>query len=945
VTDSTEKNYKDTLNLPKTRFGMKAALAQREPQWLKQWHKERLYERLMAHSEGRPRFVLHDGPPYANGSIHMGHAVNKVLKDIIIKSKLLSGYQAPYVPGWDCHGLPIEIQVEKKVGKVGQKVDARTFRQKCREYADRQVAAQKQEFQRLGVIGDWDNPYLTKDFQYEADMVRALSRIIENGHVEKGVKPVNWCFDCGSALAEAEIEYQDKTSPSIDVAFAATDPQKLLAAFGLQDNRPVSVPIWTTTPWTLPANQAVALHPELNYALVKGHENGLLVIASDLVEEVSNRYGIESPEVLGETAGAQLEGMMLQHPFYDRQVPIILGEHVTTEAGTGAVHTAPGHGVEDFQVGRQYHLPVDNPVASNGVYLPGTELFAGQHVWKANDTIIDELKQRGALLHVEKIQHSYPHCWRHKTPTAFRTTPQWFISMDKNGLRKAALEEIKQVQWVPDWGQERIRGMVAGRPDWCISRQRTWGVPITVFVHRETGQLHPNTTELMESVARRMEKEGMDAWFDLDPAELLGEDAENYDKITDVLDVWFDSGVSHFAVLNRRDNLHEPADLYLEGSDQNRGWFQSSLLTGTAINRHAPYRQVLTHGFVVDAKGHKMSKSLGNVIVPKQIIDKMGADILRLWVASADYRNEMTISDEILKRVADAYRRIRNTARFLLGNLSDFTPEDALPPEQLTRLDQWAIRRAKALQEELTAAYGAYQFHQVYQKLHHFCSQEMGAFYLDVLKDRLYTVRADSPARRSAQTALYHILQALVRWMAPILTFTADEIRQNMPAGSGIENAHILFATWHEFPAMPAANDSDWSDSNWALVEEIRESTKKHLEELRGSGVIGSSLDAAVSLYLPDDLRQRLHAINDELRFVLITSAAELKPLSEKPAHAHGIEVAGQSAAIAVAPASGEKCVRCWHIRPDVGQHSDHPRLCGRCVINVEGAGETRTFA
>ncbi len=945
MTDSTEKNYKDTLNLPKTRFGMKAGLAQREPQWLKQWHEERLYDRLMEHTEGRPRFILHDGPPYANGSIHMGHAVNKVLKDIIVKSRLLSGYQALYVPGWDCHGLPIEIQVEKKVGKVGQKVDARTFRQKCREYADRQVAAQKQEFQRLGVIGDWDNPYLTKDFHYEADMVRALSRIIENGHVEKGVKPVNWCFDCGSALAEAEIEYQDKISPAIDVAFSAVEPQKLLEVFGLSGDQPVSVPIWTTTPWTLPANQAVALHPDITYTLVKGHDSGWLVIASDLVDEVSARYGLENPEVVAETTGAQLEGLMLQHPFFDRQVPIILGQHVTTEAGTGAVHTAPGHGVEDFQVGRQYNLPVENPVAGNGVYLPSTELFAGQHVWKANDSIIETLKQRGALLHLEKIQHSYPHCWRHKTPTAFRTTPQWFISMDKSGLREAALEEITQVQWVPEWGQERIRGMVAGRPDWCISRQRTWGVPITVFVHKETGELHPNTTELMEKVARRMEKEGMDAWFDLDPQELLGEEAEHYDKITDVLDVWFDSGVSHFAVLNRRDNLNEPADLYLEGSDQHRGWFQSSLLTGTAINQHAPYKQVLTHGFVVDANGRKMSKSLGNVIVPKQIIDKMGADILRLWVASADYRNEMTISDEILKRVTDAYRRIRNTARFLLGNLSDFSPEDALPLKQLTKLDQWAIRRAKNLQDELTQAYDAYQFHQVHQKLHHFCSQEMGAFYLDVLKDRLYTARADSPARRSAQTALYHILQALVRWMAPILTFTADEIRQNLPVGSGIEDKHILFATWHEFPSLPADDSQNWPDDNWKLVEEIREATKKHLEELRTAGDIGSSLDAAVSLYLPDELQHRLQAINDELRFVLITSAAQIKPLSEKPADAHLIEVAGQHAAINVAPADGKKCVRCWHIRPDVGQHAEHPELCGRCVINVDGPGETRTFA
>ncbi len=945
MTDRSEKPYKDTLNLPKTRFGMKAALAQREPQWLKQWQKDRLYEQLMQHTAGRPTFVLHDGPPYANGSIHMGHAVNKVLKDIIVKSKLLSGYHAPYVPGWDCHGLPIEIQVEKKFGKVGQKIDARTFRQKCRAYADRQVDAQKQEFQRLGVIGDWDNPYLTKDFRYEADMVRALARIIDNGHVEKGVKPVNWCFDCGSALAEAEIEYQDKVSPSIDIAFGVTEPEKIQDAFGVEVATPIIIPIWTTTPWTLPANQAVALHPELDYALIAGHPNGLLVIAADLAEDVTHRYGIDSLRVLGQTKGASLEGIRLQHPFYDRQVPVILGRHVTTEAGTGAVHTAPGHGVEDFQVGRRYNLPVDNPVDGNGVYLPDTELFAGLHIWKANDSIIDTLKQRGVLLHTEKIEHSYPHCWRHKTPTAFRTTPQWFISMDKNGLRQAALKEIEKAQWVPDWGEERIRGMVAGRPDWCISRQRTWGVPITVFVHKQTGELHPDTTKLMETIARRMEQSGMDAWFDLDTTELLGTEASDYEKITDVLDVWFDSGVSHFAVLNRRDNLHEPADLYLEGSDQHRGWFQSSLLTGTAINRHAPYKQVLTHGFVVDANGRKMSKSLGNVVDPRQIIDKMGADILRLWVASADYRNEMTISDEILKRVADAYRRIRNTARFLLGNLHDFNPENhALPLDQLAHLDQWAVRRAGALQKEITNAYQRYQFHQVYQKLHHFCSQEMGAFYLDVLKDRLYTARADSPARRSAQTALYHILQALVRWMAPVLTFTADEVRSNMPAGSGTEQKHILFATWYEFPKLPE-DSVEWSDSHWALIESIREATKKHLEALRTAGDIGSSLDAAVTLYLPDTLYRRLHSIGDELRFVLITSAAEIIPAGEQTNDARPIEVAGQAAAIRVVPATGNKCVRCWHIRPDVGQNNDHPQLCGRCIVNVDGPGETRTFA
>lgn len=935
-------NYKDTLNLPKTTFSMKAGLAQKEPVWIKKCEDEGLYQNLQEATKDRPQFILHDGPPYANGSIHIGHAVNKILKDIIVKSKLMSGYSAPYVPGWDCHGLPIEIQVEKKVGKVGQKVDAKTFRQKCREYADKQVAIQKAEFKRLGVIGEWDNPYLTKDFKYEADMIRALSKIVENGHIEKGVKPVNWCFDCGSALAEAEIEYQNKISPAIDVAYEAIDDQEFFSAFGIESSgQKVAIPIWTTTPWTLPASQAVSLNGELQYAMVAGHKDFLLVIAADMVDEVCERYAIESPQILSSITGEKLENMKLNHPFYDRDIPVILGDHVTVEAGTGAVHTAPGHGVDDFNVGRKYNLEVNNPVAGNGVYLSNTELFAGQHIWKANNDIVELLEKNARLLHFTKIDHSYPHCWRHKTPTAFRTTPQWFVSMDKKSLRKDALEEIRNVQWIPDWGEKRIYSMIENRPEWCISRQRTWGVPITLLTHKETGELHPDTIPVMEKVAKLVEQSGIDAWFDT-PIEDLVSDADNYDKTTDVLDVWFDSGVTHHAVLSARDYLTQPADLYLEGSDQHRGWFHSSLLTGVAINQKAPYKQVLTHGFVVDKDGKKMSKSLGNVIAPKQIVDTMGADILRLWVASADYRNEITISDEIMKRVADGYRRIRNTARFLLGNLHGFDPEQhMMDVNDCVLLDQWAIRKAQQLQNRISEDYHRYQFHQIYQRMHHFCSQDMGAFYLDVLKDRLYTIKTDAKARRSAQTAMYHILQSMVRWMAPIMTYTSDEIWRLLG-----NDQNILFEQWYDIPEFE--DNKDWTDEHWQEVQQIRNASSKLLERMRIKGDIGSSLDAAVNIYLDDELCNKLSPINDELRFVLITSGAQILPISAKTENAEETLINTSKGDVAIyieaAVASGLKCIRCWHKQENVGENDQHPELCGRCVENVDGAGEVRVF-
>ena len=946
-------NYKDTLNLPKTAFPMKANLANREPEMLKYWDEIDLYASLRAQGEGRPRFVLHDGPPYANGDIHIGHAVNKILKDIIVKSKALSGFDAPYVPGWDCHGLPIELNVEKKVGKVGRKVDAPTFRAKCRDYARRQVDGQRKDFIRLGVIGDWENPYLTMDYRFEADIIRALGRIIAAGHLTKGYKPVHWCTDCGSALAEAEVEYEDKTSPAIDVRFSVLDEEALLARChhpdGHKGEGPVSVVIWTTTPWTLPANRAVSVNPELDYALVQadlGHGTERLLFAEALLKDAMLRYDCDQYQVVAYCKGADLEHLKLGHPFYDREVPVILGDHVTTEAGTGAVHTAPGHGQDDYVVGQRYGIPVDNPVGANGVFLEDTELFAGKHVFSANDDVIDVLKAKGALVHVEALRHSYPHCWRHKTPIIFRATPQWFISMEQKGLRKAALKAIGEVEWMPDWGQARIEGMVQGRPDWCISRQRTWGAPIALFTHKQSGELHPDTARLIEEVALRVERHGIDAWFEMDATELLGDEAAQYDKVTDTLDVWFDSGTTHQCVLERRKELGFPADLYLEGSDQHRGWFQSSLLTSVAMHDKAPYRQVLTHGFTVDAKGQKMSKSKGNVVAPQKVVNSLGADILRLWVAATDYRNEMNVSDEILKRTADAYRRMRNTARFLLANINGFDPaQHLLEPADMLMLDRWAVARAEQLQDEVTSAYETYEFHHIYQKVHNFCANDLGGFYLDVIKDRQYTTQPDSVARRSAQTAMYHLVEALARWLAPILSFTAEEIWRNIP---GEHDASVLLSGWVELPHMFPAGDEAAAHFNmdyWQDVLLVREAVGKELEKLRVAGDIGSSLDAEVDLYCDSDWLDRLGRLEDELRFVLITSYARLHPASEQPAEAVSVDLNGAKLGVLVRPSAHAKCVRCWHHREDVGASSKHPELCGRCIDNVDGNGELRRFA
>ena len=941
-------DYKDTLNLPNTGFPMKANLAQREPEMLKRWEAMDLYGLIREARAGAAQFILHDGPPYANGEIHIGHAVNKVLKDIIVKSRTLDGLDAPYVPGWDCHGLPIELQVEKKQGKPGHKITAAAFRVACREYATKQVDGQRTDFKRLGVLGDWQRPYLTMDYATEAGIIRALGRIVANGHVVKGEKPVHWCIDCGSALAEAEVEYQDKQSIAIDVRFEVLDRAALAARCHGSPNGcgegPAYVVIWTTTPWTLPANQAVALNPELEYAVVQvedGAHKERLIVAEGLLKDTMDRFGFEHYRVMGYARGADFEGLKLHHPFYDREVPVILGEHVTLDAGTGAVHTAPGHGLEDYIVGQRYHLPVDNPVGGDGRFLPGTPLFEGQNVLEANEAVVETLKARGALVREQRFTHSYPHCWRHKTPIIFRATPQWFIGMEKHGLRAAALREIAHVSWMPDWGQSRIEGMVAGRPDWCISRQRTWGVPIPLLVHKTTGALHPRTPELIEAVAKRVEEQGIEAWFALHPADLLGEaEGGDYDKVHDTLDVWFDSGVTHACVLEQREGLRAPADLYLEGSDQHRGWFQSSLLTSVAMHDRAPYRAVLTHGFTVDEKGEKMSKSKGNVVRPQDVMKTLGADIIRLWVSATDYRGEMRVSDEILKRTADAYRRIRNTARFLLANLNGFDPkENAVAPADMIALDRWMVDRALRLQEEIIEAYRGYQFHLIYQKVHNFCVVDLGGFYLDVIKDRQYTTQADGLPRRSAQTALYHVIEAMVRWLSPVLSFTADEIWGFIP---GERDRTVFTATWYD--GLFALGDSDpFGRAFWEQVLAARISIGPALEAARKADRIGSGLDAELDLYCDDDLYAALGRLGDELRFLLITSEVRLHPIAEKPDTATDTDMAGL--AVRVTPSKHTKCVRCWHHRPDVGRHPEHPELCGRCVENVAGAGEVRRFA
>ncbi|OAT48481.1 isoleucyl-tRNA synthetase [Proteus hauseri ATCC 700826] len=934
-------DYKNTLNLPETGFPMRGDLAKREPDMLSRWYKEGLYQAIRQAKSGKKTFILHDGPPYANGNIHIGHSVNKILKDIIIKSKGLSGFDSPYIPGWDCHGLPIELKVEQIVGKPGEKISAAQFRAECRKYAHEQIEAQKKDFIRLGVLGDWDKPYLTMDYKTEANTIRALARIIANGHLIKGAKPVHWCTACGSSLAEAEVEYYDKSSPSIDVRFTAVDSVAVATKFGATTDKTISLVIWTTTPWTLPANRAIALNAEFNYALVSFNDE-CVILAADLVESVMKRLGIAQWTVLGECKGADLELLRFNHPFMGFDVPAILGDHVTLEAGTGAVHTAPGHGPDDFVIGQKYGLETANPVGPNGCYLPDTyPTLDGVFVFKANDVIVELLKEKGALLHHEVLQHSYPCCWRHKTPVIFRATPQWFVGMDKNGLREQSLKEIKGVKWIPDWGQARIESMVENRPDWCISRQRTWGTPMSLFVHKETQEPHPRTLKLMEEVAKRVEVSGIQAWWDLDIREVLGDEADDYMKTPDTLDVWFDSGSTHSTVVDARPEFHgNSADMYLEGSDQHRGWFMSSLMISTAIKGKAPYREVLTHGFTVDGQGRKMSKSIGNTVSPQEVMDKLGADILRLWVASTDYTGEIAVSDEILKRAADTYRRIRNTARFFLANLNGFDPaKHQVKPEDMVILDRWAVGRAQAAQAEILKHYENYDFHNVIQRLMQFCSVEMGSFYLDIIKDRQYTAKSDSVARRSCQTALYHISEALVRWMAPVMSFTADEIWNELP---GERAKFVLTEEWYT-NLFGLDSAQPLNDDYWAELLAVRGEVNKVLEQARADKQLRGSLEAAVTLYADKALAEKLNALGNELRFVLLTSQVKVADINEAPESAIASDMAGLK--IAFNKAEGEKCPRCWHYATDIGQVAEHAELCGRCVTNVAGNGEERKFA
>ncbi len=935
-------DYKKTLNLLDTPFPMRGNLASREPGMLKAWQEKNLYQKIRSVSKGRPKFILHDGPPYANGDIHIGHAVNKILKDIIIKSKTLAGFDAPYIPGWDCHGLPIEHQIEKKHGK---NLPADKVRELCRAFAKEQVERQKADFIRLGVLGDWDNPYLTMDFKTEAGIIRALGKIYQNGFLYQGQKPVNWCIDCGSALAEAEVEYEEKTSPAIDVGFAvascnsSTNTKLLSDAFGvaIPANTPVYAIIWTTTPWTLPANQAISVHPDFDYVLEQT-TRGLLILARELKQDCLQRYDLTG-ETLAICKGQALEHLPLQHPFESRTVKIICGKHVTLEAGTGLVHTAPAHGLDDYFAGQKYNLPSESPVDGDGKFTNNTPLVAGLSVWKANDVVIDTLRTSGHLFCLKKIDHSYPHCWRHKTPIIFRATPQWFIGMDLRNtataaaqtktLRELAMQAVESTSFYPAWGQARLDAMIRNRPDWCVSRQRNWGVPMTFFVHNDTHELHPHSLDLLEQVAQRVEQQGIEAWFALDATELLGADAQNYKKLTDTLDVWFDSGTTHDTVVKTNEQLKFPVDLYLEGSDQHRGWFQSSLLTSCAIDDRAPYDALLTHGFVVDGSGHKMSKSKGNVIAPQKVMDTSGADILRLWVASTDYSGELSISEEILKRVVESYRRIRNTLRFLLANLMDFNSQvDSIAIADCLEIDRYMLVLTEDLQRDLTECYQRYEFHQVVHKLHNFCSEDLGGFYLDILKDRLYTSATQGLPRRSAQTVLHHITHSLVRLFAPILSFTSEEVWQYM---TGDNHDSVLLHTWHTFPTL---SDTELLQREWVKIRTLRSQVLKKLEDSRIQGGIGSSLAATVEIRANTEDFTLLNRLGDDLRFVLIVSEVNLLQA-----------VDSQLTDIVVTPNPHQKCERCWHYRQDVANHVEHPTLCARCVSNLYGNGEARYFA
>ncbi len=949
----TEKvDYRSTLNLPDTPFPMRGDLPKREPAWVREWEEQGLYPKLRAARAGAPKFVLHDGPPYANGQIHMGHAVNKILKDMIVKARQLKGLDAIYIPGWDCHGLPIENAIEKKYGR---NLPRDEMQAKSRAFATEQIDIQRADFKRLGVLGDWDHPYRTMDFSNEADEIRAFKRVVERGFVYRGLKPVYWCFDCGSSLAEFEIEYADKKSQTLDVGFLCAEPDKLAAAFGLVGlDRPALAVIWTTTAWTIPANQALNLNPALEYSLVQT-PRGLLLLASVLVDKCLERYGLVGT-VIATTLGERLGGINFRHPLahvdpgYDRLSPIYLAEYATAEDGTGLVHSSPAYGVEDFNSCVAHGMKYDdilNPVQGNGTYEAALPLFGGLNIWKACPRIIEVLGESDRLFATSTITHSYPHCWRHKTPVIYRAAAQWFIRMDEGegvftkdkapkSLRKIALDAIEQTSFYPENGKVRLRDMIAGRPDWCISRQRSWGVPLPFFLHKDSGELHPRTMEILDIAADMVQQGGIEAWSKASTESILGtEDAQHYTKSSDILEVWFDSGTTHTTVLkgSHAGSGHDEgceADLYLEGHDQHRGWFHSSLLTACAMYGRAPYKGILTHGFTVDSKGHKMSKSAGNGVDPQETSKKLGAEIIRLWVAASDYSGDIAGDDKILARVVDTYRRVRNTLKFLLANVSDFDPTlDAVAPEQLLEIDRYALSRAAQLQADILAHYEVYEFHPVVAKLQIYCSEDLGSFYLDILKDRLYTTAPDSLARRSAQTALWQITQAMLRWMAPFLSFTAEEAWAVLGAADKTPATTRQSIFMDVYVQLPAADESLLA--KWSRIREIRDAVNKEIETLRAQGQVGSSLQANVTLTVKPEDHALLSSLGADLKFVFITSAIDL--------------IAGDALSIAAASSTAVKCERCWHYRDDVGADAAHPGLCGRCTSNLFGAGETRTCA
>ena len=927
------------LNLPETPFPMRGDLARREPQWVQEWDEQDVYGQIRAASVGRTKWILHDGPPYANNDIHMGTATNKVLKDFVVKSRQMAGFDAHYVPGWDCHGMPIEILIEKKYGR---ELPTRDVQARSRAHASEQIERQKKDFKRLGVLGLWDRPYKTMDFQNEANELRALAKIIDRGFLFRGLKPVNWCFDCGSALAEAEVEYQDKVDLAVDVAFPLREDEraKLAAAFDVPSlpAKSVFAAIWTTTPWTIPANQALNLHPDARYDLVDT-ERGPLVLATELRDACLARYKL-SGTTLAQTTGKSLSLIRFRHPFYDRDAPVYLGDYVTLDTGTGIVHSSPAYGIEDF-VSCKAHGMTDaeilNPVQGDGSFAPSLPLFGGLNIWDANPKIVEVIREHGHLLHVEKFTHSYMHCWRHRTPVIYRATSQWFAGMDVESneaattVREMALAGIEATRFYPGWGKARLHGMIANRPDWTLSRQRQWGVPMAFFVHKETGELHPRTQELLEQVAQRIERGGIEAWQDLEPSELLGDDADHYVKNRDTLDVWFDSGVTHQTVLrgSHAAESHFPAEMYLEGSDQHRGWFHSSLLTSCMLNGVPPYKALLTHGFVVDGQGRKMSKSLGNVIAPQKVADTLGAEIIRLWVASTDYSGELTLSDEILKRVVEGYRRLRNTLRFLLANVSDFdVARDMLPVEDWFEIDRYALAMMRSVALSTQADYDRYEYHPIVARLQTFASEDLGAFYIDILKDRLYTTQLDSKARRSAQCALYVITEALLKLMAPILSFTAEEAWRVLKK----KTSGTIFT--ETFPALPDGADESALVEKWTRIRAVRAEVHKKIEPLREHGAIGSSLQAEVEVEANSETAALLQTLGDDLRFVLITSQARV--VRADGAH---------EPQIIVTPSAHLKCERCWHWRAEVGCDAGHPTICGRCVGNLFGDGEPRDFA